>query len=71
MIPISNSAKILKLSLTRSLFNMARKYDDVIDFTLGDPDILPNINIRKAGCDAIMEGYTRKDTQDIHKMLGY
>ena len=25
-------------SLTRKLFDMAQQYDDVIDFTLGDPD---------------------------------
>lgn len=59
MIPISNIANSLEPSLTRKLFNLAKQYDNVIDFTLGDPDILPNINIRQAGCNAIMQGYTR------------
>lgn len=59
MIPISEKVKFLKPSLTRTLFNMAKNYDDVIDFTLGDPDILPHNNIRNAGCQAIIEGKTR------------
>ena len=43
----------------RQLFNMASQYDDVINLTLGDPDLVPPLSIRKAGCKAIMEGKTR------------
>ena len=47
-------------SLTRKLFNMALDIgDDVINLTLGDPDVLPPEEIRKAACDAIMAGKTR------------
>lgn len=56
---LSNMAASIKPSLTRQLFNMAKKYDDVIDFTLGDPDVQPHPNIKEAGCRAIMEGKTR------------
>lgn len=59
MIKLSNLSGIIKPSLTRKLFNMAKQYDDVIDFTLGDPDILPHERIREAGCQAIMSGKTR------------
>ena len=41
------------------MFNLAAQYDDVINLTLGDPDIIPPECIRQAGCDAIMEGKTR------------
>lgn len=43
----------------RLLFNMASQYDDVINLTLGDPDLAPPLPIREAGCKAIMEGKTR------------
>lgn len=56
---ISNVAKNIEPSLTRKLFNMSKEYDDVIDFTLGDPDIIPHQSIRNAGCEAIMNGKTR------------
>ena len=47
-------------SLTRKLFNMALEIgEDVINLTLGDPDILPPEEIRKAACEAVMEGKTR------------
>ena len=38
---------------------MARAYDDVIDFTLGDPDVQTHQEIKDAGCAAIQEGKTR------------
>lgn len=38
---------------------MAKAYDDVIDFTLGDPDVQPHQAIKDAGCRAIQEGKTR------------
>lgn len=56
---LSNMAFSIKPSLTRQLFNLAKKYDDVIDFTLGDPDVQPHQNIKEAGCRAIMAGKTR------------
>lgn len=46
-------------SLTRKLFNMAKQYDDVIDFTLGDPDVPTPSGIKEAGCRAIIENKTR------------
>jgi aminotransferase len=59
MIEISKRANNIEPSLTRKLYNLATQYDDVIDFTLGDPDIVPHIKIREAGCSAIMQGKTR------------
>ena len=47
-------------SLTRKLFNMALEIgQDVINLTLGDPDVLPPVEIREAACKAIMDGATR------------
>lgn len=59
MITVSKVSESVKPSLTRKLFNMARAYDDVIDFTLGDPDVQPHQAIKDAGCRAIQEGKTR------------
>lgn len=59
MIQTSITASNIKLSLVRSLFNEAKKYDDVIDFTLGDPDVQPHQAIKDAACAAIQEGKTR------------
>ena len=59
MIKTSIVADSIKLSLVRSLFNEAKKYDDVIDFTLGDPDVQPHQAIKDAACVAIQQGKTR------------
>jgi len=59
MILTSVIANKIELSLVRSLFNEAKKYDDVIDFTLGDPDVQPHQAIKDAACAAIQEGKTR------------
>lgn len=59
MIRISDTSNSVKLSLVRSLFNEAKNYDDVIDFTLGDPDVAPHQSIKDAACTAIQEGRTR------------
>lgn len=59
MIRTSIVADSIKLSLVRSLFNEAKKYDDVIDFTLGDPDVQTHQAIKDAACAAIQEGKTR------------
>lgn len=52
-------AEGVRPSLTRTLFNMAKAYDDVIDFTLGDPDVPTHQGIKDAGCRAIQENRTR------------
>lgn len=59
MIKCSKISESVKPSLTRKLFNMAKSYDDVIDFTLGDPDVQTHQAIKDAGCRAIQEGKTR------------
>ncbi len=56
---VSKKANSLEASLTRKLFNMAQAYDDVIDFTLGDPDVQTDTGIKEAACDAIQSGKTR------------
>lgn len=48
---ISKRANKILPSLTRKLFNMAKDYDDVIDLTLGDPDLAPPKEI----CDSAYE----------------
>lgn len=56
---ISKVASSIAPSMIRKLFNLAKTMDDVVDFTLGDPDVQPHINIKNASCKAIMEGKTR------------
>lgn len=56
---ISKIALEMKQSLTRQLYDKAKEYDDVIDFTLGDPDLATPELVRDAGCNAIMNGRTR------------
>lgn len=56
---ISKAANVIESSLSRQLFNMAKNYDDVIDLTLGDPDIVPSEHIRSAACEAVKAGKTR------------
>lgn len=56
---LSRTAAAIEPSLTRLLFNEAKKYNDVIDFTLGDPDVQTPEGIKQAGCKAIMDGKTR------------
>lgn len=58
-VKISRMAQAIEPSLSRRLFNMAKEYDDVIDLTLGDPDLLPPVPIRSAACEAITAGHTR------------
>lgn len=59
MIKTSIVADSVQLSLVRSLFNEAKKYNDVIDFTLGDPDVQTHQAIKDAACVAIQQGKTR------------
>ena len=42
----SQAVKSITPSLTRELFNLAHNYEDVIDLTLGDPDIQPDSRIK-------------------------
>lgn len=56
---ISKMAQKIHPSLTRQLFDKAKEYNDVIDFTLGDPDYITPKNAREAGCAAILKGKTR------------
>lgn len=56
---ISDRALAIEPSLTRRLFSLASQYEDVIDLTLGDPDILPDEAIRIATASAVMDGKTR------------
>ena len=46
---LSSLSKVIAPTLSRQLFMMAKQYDDVIDFTLGDPDV----PTPKAICDAV------------------
>ena len=55
---ISKKSKDIQPSLTRQLFNMAKNYNDVIDLTLGDPDLAPPVEIKKAACRAIENNLT-------------
>lgn len=59
MIQTSDIANGIQTSFTRQLFNMAKEYDDVIDFTLGDPDVQTHAAIKAAACRAIEQGKTR------------
>lgn len=56
---ISRRANTVQPSLTRQLFNMAKNYDDVIDLTLGDPDLQTPERIKQAGCQAILQNKTK------------
>lgn len=55
----SERARLIQPSLTRKLFNMAKEYDDVIDLTLGDPDLAPP----KSVCDA---AYSAMNSNKLH-----
>ena len=59
MIKTSIVANSVQVSLVRNLFNEAKNYNDVIDLTLGDPDVQPHQSIKDAACQAIQEGKTR------------
>lgn len=59
MIQTSDIANGIHTSYTRQLFNLAKEYNDVIDFTLGDPDVQPHQAIKDAACAAIQQGKTR------------
>lgn len=56
---LSARAGNLTPSEPRKIYEEARKYSNVIDLTLGDPDLIPPENIRLAACEAVMAGQTR------------
>lgn len=56
---LSKRVAYLETSPTRKLYDMAKQYSDVIDLTLGDPDIQPSQKIKEAACSAIVSGKTR------------
>ena len=70
---ISDMANRIKPSLTRKLFDMAKQYENVIDFTLGDPDYETPDYIKQAGCDAILGGRTKYSAnaglQDLRNVI--
>ena len=59
MIKVSDISLQIQPTLTRKLFNLAKEYDDVIDFTLGDPDVPTHKSIKDAACEAIQLDKTR------------
>lgn len=56
---ISALSQVIAPTLSRQLFMMAKQYDDIVDFTLGDPDVPTPITICQAAADAACAGYTR------------
>lgn len=56
---LSQRAVQLTPSEPRRIYDEAQKYRNVIDLTLGDPDLPPPMNVREAACEAICAGKTR------------
>ena len=56
---LSQRALNLVPSEPRRIYDEAKKYTNVIDLTLGDPDLPPPSNVQEAACKAIREGRTR------------
>ena len=56
---LSQRAVQLTPSEPRRIYDEAQKYRNVIDLTLGDPDLPPPMNVREAACEAIRAGKTR------------
>lgn len=59
MMQISEISRVVGPTLSRQLYMLAKQYDDVIDFTLGDPDIHTPVAICEAAARAAMNGQTR------------
>ena len=53
---LSSLTRVISPTLSRQLFMLAKQYDDVVDFTLGDPDIPTPVAINE---DKILEGIKR------------
>ena len=56
---LSSLSRVIAPTLSRQLFMMAKQYDDVVDFTLGDPDLPTPHAISEAAYDAAKKGLTR------------
>lgn len=56
---ISDRGINLTPSEPRKIYDEAQKYSGVIDLTLGDPDLPPPENVKKAAADAAITGKTR------------
>lgn len=56
---ISDISRVVGPTLSRQLYMLAKQYDDVIDFTLGDPDIHTPVAICEAANKAAIGGQTR------------
>ena len=56
---LSALSRVISPTLSRQLFMMAKQYDDVVDFTLGDPDVPTPKPICEAAINAAYKGYTR------------
>ena len=59
--PLKTAARVacVEPSPPRAVFDLASTLDDVVDLTLGDPDLPPPVNVREAACRAVMAGRTR------------
>lgn len=55
---LSALSRAIAPTLSRQLFMMAKQYDDVIDFTLGDPDVPTPKSICDAAYNAAINGKT-------------
>ena len=55
---LSALSRVIVPTLSRQLFMMAKQYDDVIDFTLGDPDVPTPKAICDAAYNAAVSGKT-------------
>ena len=56
---LSALSRVVAPTLSRQLFMMAKQYDDVVDFTLGDPDVPTPMSICEAAINAAKAGHTR------------
>ena len=56
---ISTVVKENEPQLVRKLYDKAKEYKNVIDLTLGDPDIPPPVKVKNAACQAIEENKTK------------
>lgn len=56
---LSEISKVVGPTLSRKIYMMSKQYDDVVDFTLGDPDIPTHKSICEAAYKASLDGNTR------------
>lgn len=56
---LSSLTRVIEPILSRKLYMMAKEYDNVIDFTIGDPDVPTPKGICNAANIAISKGLTR------------